>query len=301
METFYRQQATINHSVSVSGFGFWSGRDVTITFHPAERNTGIVFIRGDLPGKPRIPALVRHRIHGPRRTTLVHNGCAVEMVEHVMAALAGMGIDNCEIVVDRAEMPGCDGSSVIFTEALTKAGRITQAARRNVIRVVSPLRVGDENSWIEAKPIIGRTYRLTYQLDYPNCPAIGAQQWRGRFEPDTFLNDIASARTFVLQQEADELRSQGLGLRVSNRDLLVFNDHGPQDNQLRFDNECARHKALDVMGDFALLGTDIIGDFTAVRSGHKLNSRMVFALLAHAIAQLGSRPQHAPIKRRIPA
>ena len=153
LDASFRKQTTIARSVSVSGFGFWSGRDITLTFCPAAASTGVVFVRSDLPGKPRIEAIVQNRINGPRRTTLVANGAAVEMVEHVLAALAGLKIDNCEVLVDRAEMPGCDGSSGAFVEALLGVEVVALDALRPVIRVQREIVVGEGESWIKAEPI----------------------------------------------------------------------------------------------------------------------------------------------------
>ena len=262
----------------MSGYGFWSGRDIDLNFQPAEANTGIVFVRSDLPGQPRIPAVIQNRINGPRRTTLVAEGCPVEMVEHVLAALAGLKIDNCEIHATRAEMPGDDGSSKAFTDALSQAGRVVLEAERQTIRVTSSIRVGDENTWIQADPVEQDQFELAYQLDYA-CPSIGTQTYQTQVTPEIFAKEIAPARTFVLLEEAQELQKKGLGQRVSFKDILVFGPDGPIDNQVRFENECARHKLLDMIGDFSLSGTDLIGKFTASKSGHRLNSQLVFALL----------------------
>ena len=249
-----------------------------MNFQPAKANSGIVFVRTDLPGQPRIPAIIQNRINGPRRTTLVAEGCPVEMVEHVLAALAGLNIDNCEIHATRAEMPGDDGSSKAFSDALIQAGRVELDADRETLRVASTIRVGDENAWIQAEPVEQDQFELTYQLNY-TCPSIGTQTYQTQVTPEVFASDIAPARTFVLLEEAQELQKKGLGQRVSYQDILVFGPQGPIDNQLRFENECARHKLLDMIGDFSLSGTDLIGKFTASKSGHRLNSQLVFALL----------------------
>ena len=254
---------------------------MTIEFRPAAENTGIVFVRKDLPEQPRIPALVHHRAQGPRRTTLVHQGCAVELVEHVMSALYGMQVDNCEVWIDRPEIPGCDGSAQPFVDALQIAGRRELCAERAIRRVTSTIRVGDEWAWVQAEPIDGDDYLLQYELDYPDCPAIGKQSFTFRVNPEKYCSEVAASRTFVMEREAEQLRSQGLGKRVKYSDVLVFSDEGPIDNSLRFENECARHKLLDMVGDFALIGTDLIGKFTAYRSGHFLNAKMAFALLQH--------------------
>ncbi len=273
-----RKQTTISQSVSVSGYGFWSGQDIELKFQPASANSGIVFVRTDLPGHPRIPAIIQNRINGPRRTTLVAEGCPVEMVEHVLAALAGLNIDNCEIHVNRAEMPGDDGSSKAFSDALNQTEVIELDAERETIRVTSTTRVGDENSWIQAEPVEQDQYELAYHLEYA-CPSIGTQTYQTHVTPEIFATEIAPARTFVLLEEAQELQKKGLGQRVRYQDILVFGPQGPIDNQVRFENECARHKLLDMIGDFSLSGFDLIGKFTASRSGHRLNSQLVFALL----------------------
>ena len=219
---------------------------------------------------------------------MVANGTTVEMVEHVLAALAGMRIDNCEIHVDRAEMPGCDGSSLAFTEALSKTTVVELDSERRVIRIEAPIRVGTDASWIEAQPTTDPQLELTYQLDY-ECPSIGQQTFGSIITPENFIKNIAAARTFVLLEEAEQLKRIGLGRRVTYQDVVVFNDLGPLENELRFQDECARHKLLDMVGDFSLSGADLIGKITAYRSGHRLNSQMVFALLQQIVTTNPSR------------
>ena len=136
----------------MNGFGFWSGRDVRVEFHPAPVDSGVGVLREDLPGCPRIPATVDRRIEMPRRTTLAEGSARVEMVEHILAALAGLQIDNCEVRVNAAEMPGCDGSSLPFVTALQAAGTVPQDALRPQLMVTEPARVGDEQCWVEAHP-----------------------------------------------------------------------------------------------------------------------------------------------------
>lgn len=245
-------------------------------------------MRTDLPGRPRIRAIIQNRVDGPRRTTLVANGSTVEMVEHVLAGLAGMKIDNCEIHVDRAEMPGCDGSSLAFTEALTQTTVVKLPQERRVIRVQSPLRVGTEDSWIEALPTTTEQLELTYQLSY-ECPSIGQQTFSSIINRENYLSQITAARTFVLLEEAQQMQKLGIGQRVTYQNVVVFNDTGPLETELRFEDECARHKLLDMVGDFSLSGTDLIGKITAYRSGHRLNSQMVFALLQQIVKSKPSR------------
>lgn len=252
---------------------------MSLQFKPAAENTGIFFRRADIDGSPRVEASIVNRVSGPRRTTLVKDKCSVEMVEHVLSALAGLKIDNCEVVTDRAEMPGMDGSSLPFVEALTKAGTVQQDASRKVTHVTESVRVGDNQSWIQLEPSEHNRFELCFQLDYPTCPSVGQQTFSSTLNLERYRASIAPARTFVLKEEADQLLRQGLGARVTYDDILIFDDNGPIGNELRFSDECARHKVLDMIGDFSLLGTDIVGKFTAFKSGHRLNSQVVFELL----------------------
>jgi UDP-3-O-acyl N-acetylglucosamine deacetylase len=275
-----RKQQTIQRPAQIGGFGYWSGRDVSVEFRPAPAHSGIVFVRTDLPKPARIAARMENRIETPRRTTLATEGATVEMVEHILAALAGLRIDNCEIHVDRPEMPGCDGSSLPFVEVLMGAGIVEQDALRTRLVITETTRVGDEEAWVEARP---QHYsdRLTiqYQLDYGPSSPIGRQIMELDVLPDSFRKKLAPARTFILKSEADWLRSRGLGSRVTCRDLLVIDESGPVDNPLRFVDECVRHKALDLVGDLALAGCDLAGCVIAHRSGHRLNAEMVRVLL----------------------
>lgn len=275
-----RSQSTINGIAVVEGFGFWSGKDVRLQFRPAPENTGIVFVRSDLPTRVRIPATVGFRVETPRRTTLSAGGVTVEMVEHIMAALAGLEIDNCEVWTDQSEMPGCDGSSVRFVEALDSVGIAQLDAVRQLLVINEVTRLGDEEYWIEARPSkTGRT-TMRYRLDYSqSSTAIGRQTLELPINPQVFRQQVATSRTFMLEEEAKWLLAQGLGKRVAHQDVLVFNDEGPIDNETRFDDECVRHKILDLIGDLSLAGCDLVGDFVAHRSGHRLNAELVKVLL----------------------
>jgi UDP-3-O-acyl N-acetylglucosamine deacetylase len=264
----------------VAGFGYWSGVDVQVEFLPAPPDAGIVFVRGDLDPPQRIAACVRNRIEIPRRTTLAVGGVRVEMVEHIMAALAGLRIDNCEVWVDRPEMPGCDGSSQPFVEALLQAGIVPQRAVRKQHAIDRIVRVGDDSCWVEARPQPSDALLLRCLIDYGPTGPIGRQTFQLTVTPESFQRELAGARTFLLQQEAAWLRSQGLGGRVTSRDLLVFDDRGPVDNALRFADECVRHKTLDLLGDLALSGCDLSGQVVAHCSGHRLNAELVAVLRA---------------------
>ncbi|MEX0977938.1 MAG: UDP-3-O-acyl-N-acetylglucosamine deacetylase [Pirellulales bacterium] len=273
-----RKQRTISQPVSVFGFGFWSGRDVHLEFRPAAQDSGITFVRKDATAT-RIQAVVSNRIETPRRTTLSYGRASVEMVEHVMAAFAGMQIDNCEVWVDEAEMPGCDGSSLPFVEALRQAGAVEQSAPRPQLVVRNITRLGTDEAWVEARPSTDGGLNIKFRLDYGSNNAIGRQSMQMSVTPDSFRRELAPARTFVLQEEAKWLVERGLGKRATYQNLLVFDNDGPVQNELRFRDECVRHKALDLLGDLALAGCDLVGQFIAHRSGHRLNAELVKALL----------------------
>lgn len=273
-----RNQRTLKSVQTVEGFGYWSGKDVQVEFHPAPANHGIVFVRTDLPGHKRIAAVVENRIDIPRRTVLSANGAAVEMVEHVMAALAGMQVDNCEVRVNAAELPGCDGSALPFVDLIEKSGFEEQNAPKATLRIREVTRVGDDETWVEISPNRGKKkdgLTIRYKLDYGQNNPIGKQAIEVVVTPQNFKKELASARTFLLEAEATWMKNQGLGSRCSNSDLLIFGEEGPIDNTLRFEDECVRHKALDLVGDLALAGYDLQGLVVAFRSGHRLNAEVV--------------------------
>ena len=274
-----RNQRTIAAPAAVEGVGYWSGHDVRVEFRPAEPDLGIVFVRADMPGCPRIAATIDNRTETPLRTTLRCGDARVDMVEHIMASLGGLRVDNCEVRIDRPEMPGCDGSALPFVDAILAVGFVEQEASRARKVVRQPVRLGDGQTWIEARPdALGETI-LQYELDYGPSSPIGRQSLQLLLSPDNFRENLAGSRTFLLEHEAAALQAQGLGLRATCQDLLVFGPEGPIDNPLRFADECVRHKLLDMVGDMALAGCDLIGCFEAHRSGHRLNTELVRALL----------------------
>lgn len=257
-----------------------------VEFRPAPEWTGIVFVRTDL-GKPvRIPALVAGRVEVPRRTVLATSAGRVEMIEHALAALAGLQIDNCEIWLDRQELPGLDGSSQAYVEALDWAGTVNQQAPRAELVIRQVTRLGDEQSWIEARPCAQPGLTLRYELDYGVDSPIGRQTRQVGLRPRVFREALANCRTFLLRAEADWLSAQGLGRKATLRDLLIFDADGPVENTLRYPDECVRHKLLDLVGDLALAGCDLQGQVTAYRSGHRLNAELVRALLVQDDAGL---------------
>ena len=275
----FRNQNTLAQCVRLSGFGFWTGKDVMLQFRPAPPNSGIIFVRGDLFGQPRIPALVENREEKPRQTSLVCRGARVDMVEHVLAALAGLRIDNCEIWTDQPEMPGFDGSSQVFVTALHGGGIVPQPAKRPIRVVTKAFFVGNDHTHIVATTNRRGTYEFRYSLIPEEKYPLSEQQYQFEFSPENFCKELAETRTFIAQHEAEALLAQGLCQRVTPKNVLLLSKEGPVENSFRYDNECARHKTLDMVGDFALLGCDLVGTFESVRGSHSLNAECVRQLL----------------------
>jgi UDP-3-O-acyl N-acetylglucosamine deacetylase len=294
--TVARRQRTLSRPVWVTGFGYFSGRDVRVEFWPAEEFAGVTFVRHDLGPGARVPVDPALRLNVPRRTTLEYRGVQVEMVEHILAALAGLGIDNCEVWVDAAEMPGCDGSSQAFVEALDAAGIVEQRSPVRQIVVERSLRVGGGDSWIEAQPPRSAGLSLSFELDFGAASAIGRQTFALDVTPQSFRGQLASCRTFIDQEAAQAMAAQGIGQRVTPRDLLIIGAHGPIENSLRFADEYVRHKLLDVIGDLALAGCEIVGHVVAHRSGHQLHAELARQL--KELFEVAQRPLVAVPERR---
>jgi UDP-3-O-acyl N-acetylglucosamine deacetylase len=244
-----------------------------LSFLPADENYGIRFQRVDQPGTEPVPATLSHVVPRQRRTAISDGKTTIEMIEHVMAALAGLQIDNCLVQLNAAEPPGADGSCEPFVNALLEAGRCEQSALRKVVVIHSEARTptGSDGSEISVGPVFRRTLVVSYELDYGPRSPIKPQLLTFEFSPETFVADIAFARTFILESEVAALKALGYGTRVTEKDLLIFGQNGVIGNQLRASDECVRHKILDCVGDFALFGCDIHGHFRAFRSGHNLN------------------------------
>jgi UDP-3-O-acyl N-acetylglucosamine deacetylase len=268
-----RYQRTLDHPVEVHGVGFLTGADVRLRFQPAPPCTGITFIRTDLHSAPPIPARVDHVTGTHRRTTLGRAPNHVGLVEHVLAALTGMRIDNCVVQLNGPEPPGLDGSAQCFVQLLCQAGAVLQPARRPIWTVNGPMVLVQNGATLSFYPAEDEL-KVSYCLDYGPCSPIGRQSRTEVVAPQQFANNLACCRTFILESEADDLRRQGLGSRTTAADLLVFGHRGPVGNRLRFADEPARHKILDLIGDLSLFGNDLRGHLVAYRSGHPLNIRL---------------------------
>ncbi|MEZ5942212.1 MAG: UDP-3-O-acyl-N-acetylglucosamine deacetylase [Planctomycetaceae bacterium] len=270
-----RRQRTLRRSVTLNGRGLFCGQDVRLELCPESDNFGIVFERVDLPTPVQVPALIEFVVPQPRCTVIQHNGAHVAVIEHVMAALAGMQVDNCLVRLNAPEPPGCDGSARAFVELIDEAGVVEQTTDREVFVVPEAVTVLESHDvGIAAMPPRTDEYEIGFLLDYGVGP-IHPQGHCCELSPQQFRSHIAAARTFVLRREVEALQAQGIGLKATPQDLLVFDTHGPIDNALRFNDECARHKLLDCVGDFALFGCDLRGRFVAQQSGHRLNHALV--------------------------
>jgi UDP-3-O-acyl N-acetylglucosamine deacetylase len=268
----------------VWGVGFLTGATVRLRFVPAPPSSGVVFVRTDLRPRLHLPAHIDNVTGTQRRTTLGHPPGQVGLVEHVLAALAGLRIDNCQVELNAPEPPGLDGSAREFVSALLDAGICRQGARRAVFGVERPIVLNSRGATLAIHPpgspgssTCANLY-LSYILDYGLRSPIARQLHTQAITPGSFAQDLAACRTFILQEEADELRRQGLGTRTTAADLIVFGPRGPVDNTLRYANEPARHKVLDLVGDLSLLGADLCGHVVAYRSGHPLNVELVRCL-----------------------
>ncbi len=256
-------------------------------FCPAEPHHGIVFERVDLVDTPQVPALIEYIVPKPRCTVISHGDATVSVVEHVMAALAGLQIDNCLVRINAPEPPGCDGSSAAFVDALLKAEIVVQDEDREIVIVDQPLLVTEsECIGIGAQPPRGAEFEVGFFLDYGPGP-ISCQSLSLEMTPQRFIEDIAPCRTFILEKEVKALQANGIGQRATPQNILVFGDNGPIENKLRFPDECVRHKILDCIGDFALLGCDLRGRFIATQSGHRLNHAIIREVKKRARPPLG--------------
>lgn len=270
------KQKTIAREITMSGFGLHTAKKANLTFKPAEVDSGVRFVRVDLPEKPVIKAEIDSSSFSysksPRRTSIGTEGINLYTIEHLMASLAGLGIDNIIIEVDSEEVPGLDGSSINFLESLLKAGLVKQDKEKHFYSIKEPIFVEDEHSSIMVIP--SSDFKISYTLSY-NHPLLKSQFMEIAFKEGVFEKELASARTFCLEDEASDLKQQGLGQGANYENTLVLGKNGVVNNKLRYQDEFVRHKILDLMGDLYLLGCPIKGHVIALKSGHLLNLKLV--------------------------
>jgi len=273
-------QQTVASTVTLRGRGLFSGRPCTLTLGPAPAGTGVVFQRTDLPGRPCSRLDLEHLVPLERCTGVAVDGRTVALVEHLLAALAGLGVDNLHVAVDSDELPCLDGSARPYAEALRHAGLVAQAAPARILRLSEPIEVSERDARLIARPAPA-VLEMAFTLDYGGR-FVGRQTFRARVTGDTFLRDIAPARTYVLRPEIEALLRRGLGGGATAENVVIVEEDGTSPTALRFEDECVRHKVLDLLGDLAGIGARLRAVVEAERSGHRLNLRLARALAEHA-------------------
>ncbi len=276
-------QRTIAEKISCTGIGLHTGEPVQLTLEPARAGSGVVFVRGDLAHPVEIPARPESVTSTRLATTLGRGDATVSTVEHLLAAIYSLGIDNIRIEVDGPEIPVMDGSSASFVFLLRAAGIFEQPAPRRRLRIRRPLEFRDGDRSIRVEP--ARSLQVTYSVDYAD-PAIGRQRLAGlRIDGETFERDISRARTFGFLHEVESLWRSGLA-RGGNLDNTVVVDNGRVLNAdgLRFPDEFVRHKVLDLIGDLALIGMPLEAHVRVEKGGHALHQRLLAEILANPTA-----------------
>jgi UDP-3-O-[3-hydroxymyristoyl] N-acetylglucosamine deacetylase/3-hydroxyacyl-[acyl-carrier-protein] dehydratase len=277
-----RNQRTVQFTAEVRGTGLHTGSATTLRVGPAPADSGVVFIRTDLPGKPRIPVSADRIVDRGRRTALAEGAAEVHTVEHLLSACHGMQVDDLVVEIDGVEVPGMDGSALAFAEMLKRAGpaEIPDAPQRELaLRCAEGIVEKGSDATLTALPW-DQGLQVSYTLDYGAQAPFAPQHATVAVTPDSYLREIAPARTFVLEAEARGLQEMGLGKGATHENTLVVGPQGPIQNRLRFPDEYARHKLLDLMGDLFLLGADLRASVTAVRTGHGGNAQLVRRLAA---------------------
>jgi UDP-3-O-[3-hydroxymyristoyl] N-acetylglucosamine deacetylase len=276
------RQTTLRNHVTVAGIGVHSGSPVTLTLHPAEAGTGIVFLRCGLDGQPDRELNANFRsVTATEFATVLgdRDGPAVSTTEHVLAALHGLGVDNAVIEIDGPEVPIMDGSAEPFVAAIDQAGIVALPTARRYIQVLKPVRVAKGESFGELRPHL-RGLRIETEIEFDH-PLIGRQAFAVELEPDRFRRELARARTFGFMRDVSKLWSAGYALGASFENTVVIAENRVLNPEgVRFHDEFVRHKAVDAIGDLALAGAPLIGAYRSVRGGHKLNHAVLTALMA---------------------
>lgn len=274
------RQSTLGAPVALAGFGVHSGKAARIVLHPADADAGIAFLRSDLEGEPVAPAHWSRVRSTELCTTLgVEGGHAVATVEHAMAALAGLGVDNALIEVEGPELPVLDGSAAPFVEAIEEAGVVELGAARRFIEILKPVRVERGAAFAEFAPADGEGLALDVEIRFAHA-AIGRQRKALRLDPATFRRELARARTFGFIGDIERLWRAGFALGASLENAIALGEEGVLNPEgLRFRDEFVRHKMLDAVGDLALAGAPIRGAFRSLCGGHALNHAALCALM----------------------
>jgi len=272
-----RTQKTIEKTTKIEGIGLHTGEKSRLVFKPAPANSGVIFIRTDVPGakalKPEIDNLL-DTSRFPRRTSIGNEHFQIHTVEHLLSALYSMGIDNIFIEMEDSECPGLDGSTKPFVELFRKAGIKTLNEEREIFVVKEPVYVSDNGTHIIALP--NDELKISYMLDYPNT-ALSSQYNSYLISPEVYEKEISPARTFCLREEVEPLRKIGLGKGSNYKNTLVIDSRNGDvvDNEFRFKDEPVRHKISDLIGDLAFFGDYVAAHIIGIKSGHSMNTKLV--------------------------
>ncbi len=278
------KQRTLKKKIPTTGVGLHSGHKVFLTFCPAAENTGIIFRRVDLNPVVEVPASYENVFDTMLCTSLQHNGAKVSTVEHLLSALAGLGIDNAYIDLNAAEIPIMDGSAAPFVFLLQSAGIREQQAPKRFIRILKPIRVQDGEKYVQFLPYDG--YRVSFTIDFDH-PVFNSKPQSARFDFSTtsYVKDVCRARTFGFLSDYEKLREADLARGGSLDNAIVVDDYRVlNEDGLRFPDEFVKHKVLDAIGDLSLLGSSFMGAFEGYKSGHELNNKLLRELMLHADA-----------------
>ena len=278
----------------LAGLGVHNGRNTRVALEPASADAGIIFVADG----QEIEALLPNAQALQRQTSLIAKGVAIATIEHLVAALMSLGVDNAVVHVTGGEVPAMDGSARCFVDAIDEVGLVFLKQHKKILRVVAPVRVSDGAAWAQLTPA---SSGMSFDVEVAFRQPIGRQRHILSLTPETFRNELASARSFGSLDEAQRLWSQGLALGASLENSLVYDERGVLNpHGVRYENECARHKMLDAVGDLALAGAPLIGAFRSYRSGHRLNVSLLKAAF-EAGALVLEKARNSPVRGQLTA
>ncbi len=288
-------QRTVRRQVACAGIGLHTGNKVTLTLKPAPADSGIRFRRSDLGG-PEIPASLVSLSATNHATGLKRDGATVETIEHLLASLVSLGIDNVLVELNHREVPIMDGSAAPFVYLIQEAGTKSLGVPRRYLKVTKPMTVSRGDKLMSLYP--ADHFKITYSISFDH-PLLRHQAQTVQVTEASFVDEIAPARTFGFLNEVEMMRQHGLALGGSLENAIVLSETGVLNNQLRFEDEFVRHKMLDAIGDLALLGYPIIGHVVAHRAGHALHTEMARKVLdepgAWTLVELAQAPERADL------
>lgn len=284
------KQKTLREEISIEGIGLHSGTPVHVTIKPAAEDTGIVFKRIDIDPSRGVEAIVANvsdpSTHAGRQTTLAKKGSQFQTIEHLLASLHAFGIDNAVIEIDNRELPALDGSARRYAELIETVGTREQNGAKDVLVIEEPVYIDNDRATTVVLP--APDFRISYTLSY-NHPSLADHYFHCVVDQAFFAKELAPARTFCLKEEADALRAAGYGKGATPKNTLVFENNKPIDNELRFCDEAARHKVVDLIGDLYLLGCPIRGHIITARTGHAQNLQLVKKLTELRVNKRGKK------------